>query len=29
VKATGPDGRERGSDGVTCAVNKAGNSAHE
>ena len=29
VKATGPDGRERGSDAGTCAVNKAGNSAHE
>ncbi|MEH8103442.1 DUF3305 domain-containing protein [Aeromonas veronii] len=29
VKATGSDGRERGSDAGTCAVNKAGNSAHE
>ena len=29
VKATGPDGRERDSDAGTCAVNKAGNSAHE
>ncbi len=29
VKATGPDGRERGSDSGTCAVNKAGNNAHE
>ncbi|WP_429185367.1 DUF3305 domain-containing protein [Aeromonas veronii] len=29
VKATGPDGRERGSDAGTSAGNKAGNSAHE
>ncbi|PTT49412.1 DUF3305 domain-containing protein [Aeromonas sp. HMWF014] len=29
VRATGPDGRERGSDAGTSAGNKAGNSAHE
>lgn len=29
VKATSPDGRERGSDSGTCAGTKAGNNAHE